>query len=313
MGKAPLASRRGHEYNVHMSRPGNVLVAHKRSTLERYRASNDSRLQELVDRGELEIDSLRASHDRHYESLDAVTAELRRQNIDFDLLYRGDVEDTRGYDLVLAVGGDGTVLDLSHKVHDQPLLAVNSDPGLSVGYFCAGTAEEFPELLRKTVESTWEPTRLCRFGVVLDGRRVGSPVLNDVLVCHENPAAVSRYVLRVGEAEDEAQKSSGIWVSTAAGSTAAIRSAGGYVLPLDSRKIQYLVREPCPPTVGFYRHIKGIRDPSQRFEVVSKMPEGRIYLDGPHVGFPFPVGCTLTFDVDVPNLAIFGVADKLRD
>jgi NAD+ kinase len=290
-----------------------ILVAYKRTTYERYMDSDNTSLRELIEKGDVSVTSLAESHDAHYRSLDAVLDHLDEVGIPYDAVYRGAVPAADGHDLILPVGGDGTVLDLSHKIGSQPMLAVNSDPRMSYGYFCAGTAEEFPELLHKTLEAEWDPTRLMRFGVRVNGELHDCAILNDILVAHENPAAVTSYVIRVGEAEDEAQKSSGIWISTAAGSTAAIRSAGGYVLPLDSHKIQYLVREPCPPTVGYYRHLKGIRETDARFEVVSKMPRGCIYLDGPHIMHPFGVGDVLTIDPDVPPLAIFGIEGKIRD
>ena len=290
-----------------------VLVAYKRTTYERYTDLDDVGLAALIAQGDISVAALLASHDQHYASLARVTDHLDELQLPYDCLYRGEVRETNGHDLVISVGGDGTVLDLSHKLTHQPMLAVNSNPGRSYGYFCAGTADDFAELLRRTLHAEWEPTRLMRFDVRIDGVSQQVPILNDILVCHQNPAAVSSYVLRVGEAEDEPQKSSGIWISTAAGSTAAIRSAGGYVMPLESQKIQYLVREPCPPNVGAYHHVKGIRDTAQRFEIVSKMPDGHVYLDGPHIGARFGVGQVLTIDTDVPRLAIFGIESKIRD
>lgn len=296
-----------------MSTIQRILVSYKRTTYERYAASDDPALGALIAAGDVSVASLVRAHEAHYESLEAVLKHLADVGLAHDAVYRGDVDEVDGHDLVLSVGGDGTVLDLSHKLEDQPMLAVNSDPRNSFGYFCAGTADEFPALLQRTLEGSWEPSSLFRFGVAVDGQRVGFPILNDILVAHENPAAVTSYVLTVGEASPEAQKSSGIWISTAAGSTAAIRSAGGYVLPLDSRRIQYLVREPCPPTVGLYRHLKGIRDPLDRFEIVSKMPRGRVYLDGPHESHRLDVGAVLTVTADVPPLRIYGIAGKIRD
>lgn len=289
-----------------------VLVAHKRTTFEKYTSADDPALHALIEAGDIAVGALEASHDAHYRSLDEVLRVLRESGVNFESKYRGDV-DTIEHDLVVSVGGDGMVLDLSHKLSSQPILAVNSDPAMSVGYFCAGDAAEFGELFERTQTGAWTPISLYRFGVNIDGERVGCPILNDILVAHENPAAVTSYVITVGEADPEPQKSSGIWISTPAGSTAAIRSAGGYVLPLDSTRIQYLVREPCPPTVGLYRHIKGIRRMSAGFEVTSKMPQGRVYLDGPHLFAEFGVGRVLTLDDNVPPLRIFGIQDKIRD
>lgn len=289
-----------------------VLVAHKRTTFEHYSNSADAALQAMIESGDIAVGALRTSHDAHYRSLEEVLRVLDTAGVDYESCYRGDVG-AIAHDLVISVGGDGTVLDLSHKLADEPILAINSDPSMSVGYFCAGDASEFGELFGRIQAGELTPISLFRFGVQIDGVRVGSPILNDILVAHENPAAVTSYVIAVGEADPEPQKSSGIWISTPAGSTAAIRSAGGYVLPLDSTRIQYLVREPCPPTVGLYRHVKGIRRMSEGFSVTSKMPNGRVYLDGPHLSAEFSVGRVLTLDAEVPPLRIFGIGHKIRD
>ena len=183
-----------------------ILVSYKRTTYERYADAEDPSLSELIESGDVSVAALRESHDVHHRSLETVLSHLESRGLSHDAVYRGDVEDVQNYDLVLSVGGDGTVLDLSHKITTQPLLAVNSDPRMSFGYFCAGTAEEFAALLDETLTGAWEPIELFRYGVALDGERVGSSILNDVLVAHENPAAVTSYVLRVGEAEPEPQK-----------------------------------------------------------------------------------------------------------
>jgi len=53
---------------------------------------------------------------------------------------------------------------------------------------------------------------------------------------------MSRYYLQVGKLLEE-QRSSGVWIATAAGSTGGLRSAGGKVLPKEDKKFQYKPRE----------------------------------------------------------------------
>lgn len=289
-----------------------VLVAYKLSRLQMFQAENNVDALELVERGDPSVASVRASHERHLRSLELVLEELDRRGFEYRSCSRSDVNEADDYDLVVAVGGDGTVLDLSHRIGETPLLAINSDPLKSVGYFCAGSAEDFPALLSRVADDGWKPSRLMRFFVAINGQAWQWPILNDILVAHANPAAVTSVLMRVGELEAEAQRSSGIWISTAAGSTAAMRSAGGYVMPLESRDIQYLVREPCPPIVGAYRHTKGIRAITDRFEITSRMEEGQVYLDGPHEVVPFKLGDVLTLDGSAPDFCIFGIEHKER-
>src|SRR4029434_11165662 len=85
--------------------------------------------------------------------------------------------------------------------------------------------------------------RLARMQVTINDRLLPYYALNDLLVAHANPAAMTSYTIQLGTIS-EPQRSSGLWIATAAGSTAAIRAAGGRMLPLRSRKLQYLVTEP---------------------------------------------------------------------
>jgi NAD+ kinase len=290
-----------------------ILVAHKKSAYQQYVIEeHDESVAQLVSKGDISVGSLKSSHEAHTRSLDEICEHLSSQGVRFDRRYRGDVDDTTDYDLVVTVGGDGTVLDLSHRIDDKPLLAINSDPDSSIGYFCAGTAADFGDLLCRTIEDRWEPFELNRFRTRINDETISVPVLNDVLITHLNPAAVSHYLLTVDGNEPEEQKSSGIWVSTPAGSTAAIRSAGGYVLPIDSQRLQYLVREPYPIRSHNYHFLKGIRPLGERFEVTSKMTSGRIFVDGPHISYPFSIGDVVDIDANAPTLTIYGLDERRR-
>lgn len=290
-----------------------ILVAHKKSAYEQYVLDkHDESVATLIEQGHISVRSLEKSHQAHTRSLEEICKHLSSRGVSFDKRYRGDVDDADRYDLLITVGGDGTVLDLSHGIESTPLLAINSDPESSIGYFCAGTADDFEDLLAKTLDGGWEPFELRRFHVRINDEVASVPVLNDVLISHSNPAAVSHYFLTIDGNEPEEQKSSGIWVSTPAGSTAAIRSAGGYVLPLDSERLQYLVREPYPMASRSYHFLKGIRPLEERFEIISKMDDGRIFVDGPHISYPFSIGDVVCIDSNAAPLLIYGLSERRR-
>ena len=84
--------------------------------------------------------------------------------------------------------------------------------------------------------------------VLRDTEVLADRVLNEALVAAFSPAAMTRLRLAtvVGRARPtHAQfRSSGVWVGPAAGSSAAIASAGGQRLPISSRSMQWVVREP---------------------------------------------------------------------
>ncbi len=290
-----------------------ILVAYKKSRYQQLVVEqSDPTITDLLAREHISVRSLEKSHRSHCRSLDELVDHLEKLGMDYEMAYRGDVAETDGPDLIVAVGGDGTVLDLSHRIESTPLMAINSNPESSVGYFSAGTAYDFPRLLEAIVEGKCDPVSLRRFYTCIDGERRGPPVLNDILISHENPAAVSYYFIKIGAHPAEAQKSSGVWIATPAGSTAAIRSAGGLVLPFDSDNLQYLVREPFPPRQGGYRFLKGIQPFGERFEIISRMRQGLVFVDGPHLQFDFPIGSSLKIDPGAPLLSIYGLQQQRR-
>lgn len=249
---------------------------------------------------------VRASHEETARSRDLVASVLRDAGTEVMQPRRlRRIPDGR-YDLVVVVGGDGTVLDVARHVGETPMLAVNSSPSTSVGHFCRTSADGFDAVLAAVLEGREEPVSLARIRVVVEGTVHPDPALNDVLVAHRVPAATSRYILHVGPISEE-QKSSGVWVSTAAGSSGAIRSAGGERMDLRDERLQYLVREPfsqSTPGAEPYALVRGFvgRD---GLAFTSRMMAGGLYLDGRRVAVPLRYGSRAVLTPDGTPLRLF--------
>ena len=102
------------------------------------------------------------------------------------------------------------------------------------------------------------------------------------MYCNTNPAATTRYkVSHKGQEEDH--KSSGIWVSTPLGSTAAINAAGASPLEATQRDCQYWVRELYQDPNGSYQLQQGVFDPSSDvLEIENYCRDAIVALDGHH-------------------------------
>src|SRR6185436_17698963 len=140
-------------------------------------------------------------------------------------------------------GGDGTFFAAARYLKDTPILGINSDPANSLGLWTCADRTNFREPLERAMAGDVKPTRIYRMAIAINGKPVRETAFNDVLIAHRNPAAMTRYRLTIGASQED-QRSSGVWISTAAGSTAGIRSAGGRRMPIASKRLQYLVREP---------------------------------------------------------------------
>jgi NAD+ kinase len=147
--------------------------------------------------------------------------------------------------------------------------------------------------------------------VTINDRLLPYCALNDLLVAHANPAAMTSYILDIGSVS-ESQRSSGLWIATAAGSTAAIRAAGGRILPLRSRKLQYLVREPYNGDRCRYRLRQGIIGPETLLAVTSRTRRGRLFIDGPHLHFFLGLGDVLTVTTAATPLRVLGLDGNRR-
>ena len=236
----------------------------------------------------------RENHAQHYATLRKVTAVLKSLNIVCHQHLRGADADHRKHDIIISIGGDGTFLDAARRSSEkQFILGVNSDPSWSIGQFCAANAETFETIFKQTIFNPRFKKLFKLTASFLDEKPVKVvECLNDILVCHANPAAMSRYSLVIGN-KKEIQRSSGIWISSAAGSTGAISSAGGCRIPVDKRSIAYKPRELYLGRGIPYHLTGGVIKPNQFALITSMMPHGRVFFDGAHIKYPLVFGKAL--------------------
>jgi NAD+ kinase len=241
----------------------------------------------------------------HQKTVAETRACLRALGADAVFRYRADVAVEHVVDLIVTVGGDGTLLWAAQSVGaNAPVLAVNSAPGDSVGFFCSAKRETVGDALSDALKGKSRATQLTRMRVLVDGEVVAPHVLNDVLYTHTVPAATTRYTLAYKKQRAQ-HKSSGLWVATAAGSTAAIYSAGGKPQPIGSQRLQFRVREPYV----FDRKVKltsGFVAPGETLTVESHIRNGRLYFDGPRRAHPVTIGARIDIARSPEPLTLLG-------
>ena len=265
-----------------------VLVVYKKSAYQtNVRERKSPRFLELLARKDPSVARLVDAHEDHQATLEEAHEACAALGVRASFRFRGDEGLVEDVDLVVTIGGDGTLLWAARWVGTStPVVAINSAPKDSIGHFCAGKKGRVKETLARALEGELHRSELARMEVELDGEIVTRRVLNDMLFAHHSPAATSRYLLllepRRGRARVEEQKSSGVWIGPAAGSTAAQLSAGGRVLPVASKKLQFVVREPYKPGGRRLAMPRGLVVDGARLRIISKIREGRLFIDGPH-------------------------------
>ncbi|XP_019158948.1 PREDICTED: NADH kinase [Ipomoea nil] len=258
----------------------------------------------------------------HKEAINFCQNVLRNKFVDCIPVSRHDLQPIRDVDLVITIGGDGTLLQGSHFLDDKiPVLGVNSDPTQarevnedfdatrSTGYLCAATVDNFEQILDDILENRSKPSEVSRMLIRLNSQQLPTYALNDILIAHPCPATVSRFSFRIKKDDQPCSplincRSSGLRVSTAAGSTAAMLSAGGFAMPILSKELQYIVREPIAPGAS-HGFMHGVMKHNELMEIAWHCKEGIIYVDGSHVVYPVQHGDTVLLSSQTPTLKVF--------
>ena len=314
--------------------PKKIIVVTKQTSYSRYLQEQDDETSELLNSENPAVAFWQYAHNSHMRTLDFVVKEIEKMKIVCHVIVsKSFVAEPDDVEMIVTVGGDGTFLSASHSVNDTlPILGVNSDPETSVGFFCSATSDTFKDHFIPALEELCPATILARMSVRKNGKLVANRILNDVLFCHTNPAATSKYILQLmsrrsltpnagvgpaigsvlGESRisplsmQEAQRSSGIWVGPAAGSTAARRSAGFSPMDLESKDLQLGVRELYykPSSKPGLREM--IASPGQFIKVISKMDSSAMYFDGDYSVVPVGLGDEIQFEKSEESLRLLG-------
>lgn len=258
-----------------------VLVVHKDSTYQTEAIEKqDPKFLQLIASGSEAVKTMARTHEQHLQSLAQVKEALTVRGIAFDVVNReGSQNISKDVDLIVTVGGDGTFLHSARESCGIPILGVNSAKPSSLGHFCLADGDSFAAVLDEVISGKLRWYRLARLQLEIDGEILPVSVLNEVLIHDISPAGTCRYILSIGDAK-EVQRSSGMYVSTASGSTAVTRSAGGKILPITQRQFQYLVREPGMRPDEDWQLLGGVLSPHTEVRVISQMSDGRLYVDG---------------------------------
>ncbi len=286
-----------------------VLIVYKRSAYQNYFLEKKSFFyHKQYSIAVKEMKDFRENHLRHYAVLKYIEQFLLQYNISYEKYPRGKKIPYSHSDVIISVGGDGTFLEAAQGVRNQLILGVNSNPHTSVGRLCTAQQDNFKDIFNQILNQRFHILILHRCRLSKIG--LNQPVLfvNDLLLCHNNPAAMSRYSMTIGK-RTEVHRNSGLWIATAAGSTGAIHSAGGKVMDITSSQFQYLPRELYSGIIKKYHLKGGILNQGQKIHLTSLMRGGMIFVDGAHLKIPFEYGAQVVISASCEPLKV--VVEKI--
>lgn len=168
-------------------------------------------------------------------------------------------------DLVIVVGGDGTLLNAARSLvdYDVPLLGINLG---RLGFLADVTPSDLTKTLDQIFAGNYqeEQRTLLHARILRDGKQINeSAAFNDVVVHTCNVARMIEFEVHIGGQFVNVTRSDGMIVSTPTGSTAYALSGGG---PILHPSLNALVLVPiCPHTMS-YRPI--VVDADSTIEIV---------------------------------------------
>jgi len=314
---------------------GKIVVVTRKTVLEELVERHGSRGQARFlaeSRGESLAD-VEAAHDTYRAAADtlakALPAGTRVQWIDRGFLPTFLFSP---HDLVVTLGQDGLVVNTAKYLHGQPVVAFNPDParidGVLVPFGLAGAAAT----IRGALDGALRRRRVTMARATLDDGQTIEAV-NDLFIGVRTHAS-ARYRIEQG-GRNENQSSSGVIVSTGAGSTGWYRSVlagaagvaaahgdpaadgirAGYSFAMSARELRWSVREPFTSRTSSAGMVCGAIGDGDPLVIVSQMPRGgTIFSDGMEEDFiAFDAGLRATIDISSRSLDLCWPADPVTD
>lgn len=197
--------------------------------------------------------------------------------------YQGDLLES---DLIIVLGGDGTILNVARRLDGKPIpvLAVNTG---NLGFMSQITDEELQPILDKLLndEFTCEKRMMLEVRLIRKGEVIfNSRCLNDAVLSKEAISRMIDLTVSIDGHFTNHYRADGIIVSTPTGSTAHCLSAGG---PIVHPHLQAMIMLPiCPHTLSNRPIVISATSEIEIIVIKSRSGEGVILtIDGqePHV------------------------------
>jgi NAD kinase len=202
-------------------------------------------------------------------------------------------------DLIVALGQDGLVANTAKYVGAQPIVAVNPEPGRFDGILLPFLPDQARSAVGEVIEAKAKIREVTLAEIKLqDGQRLLA--FNDLFIRARSHVS-ALYRITSGK-KSEIQSSSGVLISTGAGSTGWLSSVfnmasgvarfcGGtpvkpFRMPWEDHRLIYVVREPFVSRHSQANIVAGMLESGQELVLESLMPSGgTVFSNGMEADF----------------------------
>jgi len=304
-----------------MSDPKIVLVTRKtrlEGLVERFNTRGQARF--YIEHSGGDFSFFETEHERYYAAVSTLSDQLPRL-ARLQVVERGFLPNFLfgDQDVVVTVGIDGLVVNTAKYLNGQLLVAVNPDPTQIDGVLLPFRVDQALDAARRALQGQAKTRQVSMAEACLnDGQNLLA--FNDLFIGVRSHVS-ARYIIRWGQVQEK-HSSSGIIVSTGAGSTGWLSSlfnmANGLAcrfgsapagapavsapqLAWDCEQLVFVVREPFASKASSAEIVCGLIDPQNPLVIESQIPDGGvIFSDGVEADFlSFNAGSTATINLAV--------------
>ncbi|NHJ85372.1 MAG: sugar kinase [Asgard group archaeon] len=308
-----------------MTRVEKIVVVTKKTWLEELieRFNTKSQAKFYIQHMGGSFTDYETAHEQYYSSLEKLK-QLLPKEIKYQIIEKEFIPNFLfgPTDLIVVIGQDGLVINTSKYLENQRIIAVNPDPKRFDGVMLPFSVDEVPKVIKDVVNDTYNLIPVTMAVAKLNNSQQLFAV-NDLFIGHKSHGS-ARYTI-INRNLREKQSSSGIIVSTGAGSSAWFRSiitgaigivnmfrgVSSYVeparedeyrFPWNASFLKFAVREPFISKTSQANIVFDTIYDGDKLVIESNMPEnGVIFSDGIEKDY---------LDFNSGTIAEISVADK---
>jgi len=295
-----------------------IVIVTKKTMLEELveRFNTEGQARFYLEHSGQDFEPVQIAHEVYHSTLRtvlmAVPREIKHHKLESKFLPQYKFEHS---DLVIAIGPDGLVVNVAKYLDGQPIIAINPDPETIDGILLPFNIDTFSSALKQALAGNEGMSGITLAEAIFSS---GQKLLafNDFFIGAKTHVS-ARYEIQ-HKGKNELHSSSGIIVSTGAGSTGWMRSVytgaqaiakaqgapivqgtDGGRLPWKTKELIFAVREPFPSKITGTSIVFGKISKKEPLIVKSHMPQnGVIFSDGIESDFvSFNSGETATVQV----------------
>jgi NAD+ kinase len=233
-----------------------ILLVPKHTQIEEYLKKGqlpDKELYDFLLSKNLDAADIFTEYNNHSDTIDLILSSIEKKNeygsknklIHYDIVYpeRLSSFQYKDYDIIMPIGGDGTLLQAAHYANDELFFGVKSRD-TSIGHWLSTDRESFEADLEKIMNKEYSIRGIRRLNASIhNDNPINQLALNEVFV-GKLGLKMSKYKI-IANGQEEKQYSSGIVAALLEGSTGWIDHIPGSKKYFGyESEIQWKIREP---------------------------------------------------------------------